>query len=77
MLSKRSGDAPGEFEYPLEVEIVDDCSVWIYRVHLGCVMELLSDQYLIDLVHIPLHESKVIMVMDWLSANGTMIDCRH
>ena len=32
-LSKRFDDVLGELDYPLEVEIVDDCSVRVLRVH--------------------------------------------
>ena len=76
-LNKRFDDAPGELDYPLEVEIVDDRHVQVLRVHRGCVLELFSDQYPIDLILIPLWGSKVIVRMDWLIPNGEMIDCEH
>ena len=38
-------------------------------------LDLFSELFLIDLVLIPLCESKVIVGMDWLSHNGAMIDC--
>lgn len=39
-LNKRFNDAPGELDYPLEVEIVDDLSVSLSRVHRGCTPDL-------------------------------------
>ena len=46
--------APGNLDYPLEVEIVDDCLVSASRVHRVCVLNMLSERYSIDLVPIPL-----------------------
>ena len=77
VLSKRFANAPWELDCPLEVEISDDRSMRLSKVHRSCVMELFSEQYLIDLVPIPLRESKVIVGMDWLSPNGEMIDCEQ
>lgn len=37
-LSKRFDDVPGEFDYPLEVEIVNIHSVRVSRVHRGCTL---------------------------------------
>lgn len=37
-------------------------------------MDLFGEQYLSNLVPIPLLESKVIVGMDWLIPNGPMID---
>ena len=42
----------------------------VSRVHRGCVLELFNEQYPVDLVPIPLHESKVVVGIDWLSHNG-------
>ena len=69
-LNKRFVDAPVELKYPLEVEIADNRLVRVSRVHRGCVLELFSEHYPIDLVPIPLRESKVIVGMYWLSPNG-------
>ena len=72
--SRRFDDVPIVLYYPLEVEIVDDHQVQVSMVHRGLTLELLNEQYPIDSVLIPLHESKLIMGMDWLSPNGEMID---
>lgn len=69
-LSKRFDDAPREIDYPLEEEIFHDRPVRVSRVHRGCVVWLFGERYLIHLLPTPLHESKVIMAMDWLSPNG-------
>ena len=76
-LSKKFSDAPGTLDYPLEVEIADDRTVSASRVHHGCVLNLFSERYSIDLVPIPLRGSKVIIGMDWLGPNGAMIDCER
>ena len=73
-LRKRFDDVPGELDYPLEVEIVDDRLVRVLWVDQGCTLDIFSESYLIDFVPIPLRESKVIMGMDWLSPDGMMID---
>ena len=69
-LSKKFAGAPGELDFPLDVEIADDRSVWVSRVHCGCVLQMFSEQYPIDLVPIPLCGKKVIIGMEWLSPNG-------
>ena len=63
--SKRFVDAPGELDCRLEVDTADDCPVRVSRVHQGCVLELFSERNPINLVVIPLDESKVILEMDW------------
>ena len=47
------------------------------RVHRGCVLNLFSERYSIDLVSIPLQGSKVIIEMEWLEPNGAMINCEQ
>ena len=47
------------------------------RVHRGCIMNLFSERYSIDLVPIPMRGSKVIIRMDWLGRNGAMIECER
>lgn len=74
-LSKRFVDVPREFDYLLDVDIVDDHSVRVTMVHRGCTLELFNEQYPIDLVYILMQENKVIVQMDWLSPNGVIIDC--
>ena len=74
-LSKRFAGALGELDRPLDVEIVDDRTVKVMRVHRDCTLQLFGEQYLVDLVPIPLCGNKVIVDMDWLSPNGTVIDC--
>ncbi|KAL7592191.1 hypothetical protein Lser_V15G35285 [Lactuca serriola] len=74
VLSKRFAGALGELDCPLDVKIADDRCVRVARVHRGCTLQLFSEEYLIDLVPIPLHGNKVIMGMDWLSPNGAVID---
>lgn len=44
-------------------------SVNASRVHRGCVLNIFSERYLIDLVPIPLGGSKAIVGMEWLGSN--------
>lgn len=60
VLNKRFIDAPGELECPLEVEVADDHLARVSRVHHICILELFRKRYPIDLVPIPLRESKFI-----------------
>ena len=53
-LSKRFGGAPGVLDCPLDVEIVDDRTVRVTRVHRGCTLRLFDEQFSMDLVPIPL-----------------------
>ena len=53
-LSKRFSRAPGELDCPLEVEIVADRTVMVARVHMVCSLQLLDEQFSVDLVPIPL-----------------------
>ena len=75
--NKKFCDAPVTLDYPLEVDIMDDHFVSALRVHRGCVLNLFSEIYSIDLVLIPLRVSKVIIGIDWLSPNEAMIDCER
>lgn len=63
-LSKKFGYAQGPLDYPLEVEIVDDCIVSALVVHHGYILELFYERYMIDLVPIALRGMKIIMGMD-------------
>ena len=73
-LSKRFARSPRELDYPLDVEIDDDRSVRVVRVHQGCTLQLFSEQYFVDLVPIPLHGNKVIVGMYWFSPNEAVIN---
>lgn len=64
---KKFGDAPGMLDYPVEVEIADDCMMSAPRDHCGCGHELFCKKYLINLFPIPIREKKIIVRMDWLS----------
>ena len=76
-LSKRFVGAPGEMNCPLDVEIVDDKTVRVARVHRGCTLQLFDEQFSVDLVPIPLRGKSVIVGMDWLSPNGAVVDCEQ
>ena len=51
-----------------------DRTVSVVRVFRGCVSNLFSERFPIDLVLIPLRRLKVIIGMDWLGPNGVVID---
>ena len=73
MLRKKFCDAPGTLDFPLEVEITDHRTMSASRVHRGCVLNLFSERYFIDLVSIPLRGSEVFIEIDWLGPNRTPI----
>lgn len=54
-LSKRFIDAPGDLDYPLDVEITGNrpVTVRVSMVHRGCILEIFGVRYPIDLVLIP------------------------
>ena len=52
-LRKRFGDAPGELDYLLEIEIADDHPMRVSMVYRGYDLELFNERYVTDLVHIP------------------------
>lgn len=54
VLGKKFRDVSGILDYPLEVEIVDDCSTSASSVHRGCVLNLFRNRYSTNLVLIPL-----------------------
>lgn len=62
--NKKFSDAPQILDYPLEVEVADDCSMNASRDYYGCVVNLFNEIYSNDLVPIPLRGSKVITRMD-------------
>ena len=69
--------APGELDLPLDVEIADDRTVRVARVHRDCTIWMFNEQYLIKLVSIPLFGNKVIVSMDWLRPNEAVVDCEQ
>ena len=75
MLRKKFSNAPWTLDYPLEVEIANDCSVGDKRVHQGCVLNMFNERYSVELVPIPLRGLKVIVGMEWFGSNGAMIEC--
>ena len=63
----------GELDCPLDVEIADDRTILVVRVHPGCTLKLFSEKHLVDLVPIPLRGNKVIVSMGLLSLNGAFV----
>ena len=47
------------------------------RIYQDCVLNVLGERFRVDLVRIPLRGLKLIVRMDWLGANGAMIDCER
>lgn len=43
-LSKKFSDATRTLDYPLEVEIVDNCSVSSSSVHQECILNMFSER---------------------------------
>ena len=63
-LSKRFSRAPWELDCPLDIEIEDDKTVKVARVHQGCTLQLFDEQFSVDFVPIPLRGNKAIIRMD-------------
>ncbi|XP_023768582.1 uncharacterized protein LOC111917162 [Lactuca sativa] len=76
-LGKKFRDAPKTLDSPLEVKIADDRIMGAVRVYRNCVMNVLGERFWVDLFPIPLRGIKAIVGMDWLGANGSMIDCER
>ena len=74
-LNKKFPESSGMLDCPLEVDIADDRLVRASELFRDCVLRLFEECYLVDLVPIPLRGNKVIIGMDWLSPNGSVIDC--
>lgn len=64
-----------ELDFPLEVEIADNCIVIASRVHRDCVLEMFQVWFPIDLVPISLIGAIIIVGIYYLSRFGTMINC--
>ena len=56
---------------------MDDPTVSALRFFWGCVLDMFSERFSIDLVLIPMRGSKFIIRMDWLGPNGVVIDCEQ
>ena len=59
---------------PLRVSIADEHVVFATDVFQGCVLEIFGVNFLIDLVPITMGDVCFIVVMDWLSRFGAVID---
>ncbi|KAJ9556847.1 hypothetical protein OSB04_011461 [Centaurea solstitialis] len=65
----------GILEEPLEVEIVDEKTVWVSHVYKGNVIELKGVRFCIDLIPIPMREINVVIGMNWLGRHRARFDC--
>ncbi|KAI3679919.1 hypothetical protein L2E82_50899 [Cichorium intybus] len=65
-LGKSFGIALGTLHQPLEVEIADDKTVQATSVYRGCEVVIQGIKFPIDLIPIPLSDSRVIIDMDWM-----------
>ena len=63
----------GDFRFALGVEITDDRTVSVARIFRGSFLNMFGERFPTDLVLIPLRGLKVIIGMDWLGPNGSMI----
>ena len=62
---------------PLRVSIADERVIYATEVIRGCVFEIFSVEFPIDLVPIAMGDVCVIVGMDWLSRFGAIIDCER
>ena len=64
-----------ELQCELAVSTPTSGSVRTSSLCARCPVEIEGRRYKVNLICLPLQESKVILVMDWLSANRVLIDC--
>ncbi|KAI3522051.1 hypothetical protein L1887_11529 [Cichorium endivia] len=78
MTAEEAQDAPdvvtGTLHRPLEVEIADDKTVQATSVYWGSEVVIQGIKFPIDLIPIPLSDTRVIIGMDWLSRHESWID---
>ncbi|KAI3505229.1 hypothetical protein L1887_27219 [Cichorium endivia] len=67
----------GTLHPPLEVEIADDKTVQPTSVYRGSEVVIQGIKFPIELIPIPLSDSRVIIGMDWLSRHESWIDCKN
>lgn len=72
--SKKFDVTQGVLSHSLVMEIVDDHTVCASRFYHDCVLEMFRVRFPVNLVHVPLKGTRIIMGMDWLSRNGHIID---
>ncbi|KAK9055581.1 hypothetical protein SSX86_026665 [Deinandra increscens subsp. villosa] len=60
---------------PLEVEIANEKSFFVYDVCRECKLSIANEDYPIDLIPIAMREFKVVVGMDWLSRNHAKVIC--
>ncbi|KAI3505957.1 hypothetical protein L1887_28299 [Cichorium endivia] len=77
VLGKGFGIALGTLHRPLEVEIADDRTVQATSVYRGSEVVIQGIKFPIDLIPIPLSDSRVIIGMDWLGRHESWIDCKN
>ncbi|KAI3777009.1 hypothetical protein L1987_46802 [Smallanthus sonchifolius] len=61
----------------LEVEIVSDRNCVVTEICQDCRLLTEEEEYLVDLIPMPMQEFDVIIGMDWLSSHAAMIICNH
>ncbi|KAJ9539526.1 hypothetical protein OSB04_032259 [Centaurea solstitialis] len=72
---KNFSNVMGRLDEPLEVEIVDEKSVWVSDVYRRNVIELEGVKFRIDLIPIPMKEINVVVGMNWLGHHLAKFDC--
>ncbi|KAI3682050.1 hypothetical protein L2E82_50198 [Cichorium intybus] len=77
VLGRSFGVALGTLHRPLEVEITDDKTVQATSVYQGCEVVIQGIKFLINLIPIPLSDTRVIIGMDWLGQHESWIDCKN
>ncbi|KAI3691540.1 hypothetical protein L2E82_49905 [Cichorium intybus] len=77
VLGKGFGIVLGTLHRLLEVEILDDKTMQAISVYRGSEVVIQGIKFPIDLIPIPLSDSRVIIGMDWLGQHESWIDCKN
>ena len=75
MFSKNIDRILRKLDLHLDVEITDNKILNVASVFRSCKIEISGVKFPIDLIPIVMKEINVIVGMDWLGRNQTMIDC--
>ncbi|GJY58479.1 reverse transcriptase domain-containing protein [Tanacetum coccineum] len=62
---------------PLDVEIENNKIIHVANVFQNCEVEIDNENFLIDLIPMPMGEIDVVIGMDWLSKYDAIISCQN
>ena len=72
--SQHIGSQREALSRPLRVSIANEQAVYATNVIRGCILQIFGVEFRLDLVLITMGDVCVIVVLDWLSRFGAVID---